>query len=121
MTDHQIPQHEVTAFATDAVILDVREANEFAAGHVPGAVWIPLGELRSRAAEVPAVDGVLPVICRSGVRSQKAAEFLAGLGVATANVVGGTAAWLAAGRPLVSETGELPAVVAPTTQPPAAI
>lgn len=121
MTEQPIPQQEVTAFATDAVILDVREPNEYAAGHVPGAVSIPLGELRARAAEVPEVAGRLPVICRSGVRSQKAAEFLADRGVAVANVVGGTAAWAAAGRPLVSETGERPAVVAPTTQPPATV
>lgn len=118
MTDQQIPQLDVMSFAEDAVMLDVREANEFAAGHVPGAVWIPLGEVRARVAEVPRVDGVLPVVCRSGARSQKVALFLAGEGLHVANVAGGTLAWVAAGRPLVAEGADAPAVVGPSTPPP---
>lgn len=120
MAETQIPQVDVRTVSEDAVILDVREPNEFEAGHAPGAVSIPLGELRARVAEVPDVDGPLLVICRSGVRSQAAAEFLAGRAIEAANVVGGTLAWYDAGKTLVSETGELPAVVAPTTPPPPA-
>lgn len=119
MTEAQIPQLDVSAFDEDALMLDVREANEFAAGHVPGAVWIPLGEVRARLAEVPVTDGVLPIICRSGARSQKVALFLAEQGRAVANVTGGTQAWLAAGRRLVSDTSEEPVVIGPATPPPA--
>lgn len=120
MAETQIPQIDVRTVSEDAVILDVRETNEFEAGHAPGAVSIPLGELRARLAEVPNVDGSLLVVCRSGVRSQAAAEFLADRGVEVANVAGGTLAWHAAGKTLVSETGETPAVVAPSTPPPPA-
>ncbi len=116
-----IPQLDVTDLPEDAVMLDVREANEFAAGHAAGAVWVPLGELRDRVADVPAVDGVLPVICRSGARSQKAAEFLATAGIAAGNVTGGTIAWAGAGRPLLDADGQPGgAVVGPSTRPPAA-
>lgn len=113
-----IPQVEVTELAEDTVFLDVREPNEYAAGHAPGAVSVPLGQVRDRLAEIPAVDGPLAVICRSGARSQKVAEFLASQGVPAINVTGGTTAWAAAGKKLASETGEDPAVVAPSTQPP---
>lgn len=121
MSENAIPQLDVQTLSDDAVLLDVREPNEYAAGHAPGAVSIPLGELRARLAEVPAADGALPVICRSGARSQTAALFLAEQGVAAANVAGGTAAWHNGGKPLVSETGDEPAVVAPTTRPPAQV
>lgn len=117
----EIPQIEVVDLADDVLLLDVREPNEYAAGHAPGAVSIPLGDVRARLAEIPETEGVLHVICRSGARSQKVAEFLAAEGRRVANVAGGTTAWGAAGKPLVSETGAEPAVVPPTTQPPASV
>ncbi|MFT3876101.1 MAG: rhodanese-like domain-containing protein [Propioniciclava sp.] len=120
MAETQIPQVDVRAVNEDAVILDVRQPNEFEAGHAPGAVSIPLGELRARLAEVPSVDGPLPVICKAGARSQMAAEFLAAHGLEVVNIIGGTGAWYEAGKTLVSENGETPAVVPPST-PPAAI
>ena len=52
-------------------ILDVRTPGEFASGHAPGALHIPVGELRSRIAEVPA--GPVLIVCRSGRRAQNAA------------------------------------------------
>ncbi|MEA4944667.1 MAG: rhodanese-like domain-containing protein [Propionicimonas sp.] len=118
MAETQIPQVDVRTVSENAVILDVREPNEFAAGHTPGAVSIPLGELRDRLAEVPSVDGPLHVICKVGGRSQVAAEFLAEHGIEVVNITGGTGAWYEAGKTLVSETGEAPAVVPPTTPPP---
>ncbi|MBK8464070.1 MAG: rhodanese-like domain-containing protein [Nigerium sp.] len=120
MAETQIPQVDVRTVGEDAVILDVREPNEYEAGHAPGAVSIPLGDLRARLAELPDTDGPLLVICRSGVRSQAAAEFLAERGVETANIAGGTIAWYNAGKALVSETGQTPAVVPPSTPPPLA-
>lgn len=115
-----IPQVAVGDLADDAVLVDVRELNEYAAGRAAGAVWVPLGELRARVAEVSDADGPVHVICRSGVRSQKAAEFLAGQGIRAVNVTGGTTAWAEAGKPMASDSGE-PSVVAPTTQPPAGV
>jgi len=121
MTQNQIEQVDITALTDDAVLLDVREPNEYAAGHAPGAVSIPMGEIRGRLADLPHTDGPLPVICRSGARSQKVAEYLATQGIEATNVAGGTTAWAGAGKPLQSETGDEPAVVAPATTPPAQV
>lgn len=115
-----IPQVDVADLADDVVLLDVREPNEYAAGRAPGAVSMPMGVVRTRAAELSDAEGPVHVICRSGGRSQKVAEFLASQGVRAVNVTGGTTAWAEAGRPLVSDEGEA-AVVAPNTPPPAAV
>ena len=55
-------------------ILDVRTPREFAAGHAPGALHIPVDELLDRASEVP--DGPVLIVCRSGRRAKNAAEML---------------------------------------------
>jgi rhodanese-related sulfurtransferase len=81
-------------------ILDVREPWEYAAGHVPGAQLIPLGELEGRVHEVPRDLPVL-AICHSGQRSEAAAAYLLHLGYPdVSNVDGGTAAWINRGYPL---------------------
>ncbi|MBS1697830.1 MAG: rhodanese-like domain-containing protein [Actinobacteria bacterium] len=81
------------------VIIDVREPDEYAGGHVPAAVNIPLGDIRERSAEIHGSDTVY-VICQSGRRSAFACEALESLGIASVNVPGGTAAWIAAGLPV---------------------
>ncbi|MEV6210201.1 rhodanese-like domain-containing protein [Kitasatospora sp. NPDC051914] len=95
-----------------AVLLDVREADEFAAGHAPGAVPFPLGRL--------ATDGALPLaaagrtvlaICRSGNRSQQAVTVLAERGVAAVNVTGGMRARAEAGLPVTTPGGRAGRVV----------
>jgi rhodanese-related sulfurtransferase len=78
-----------------AVLIDVRETDEYVAGHVPGALLVPLGA-------VPDQAGVFTgdptyVICRSGARSMRACEFLAEQGRSVVNVAGGTLAWIEAG------------------------
>lgn len=79
-------------------LLDVREPWEYAAGHVPAAQLIPLGELEARVAEVPRDRPVL-AICQMGSRSLAAAAYLLSLGYAdVANVDGGTAAWIEQGN-----------------------
>ncbi|MFB7618668.1 rhodanese-like domain-containing protein [Kitasatospora sp. NPDC056181] len=92
-----------------AVLLDVRERDEFAAGHAPAAVPLPLGLLA-----VLGLGGELPpgvagrtvlVVCRSGHRSQQAATLLAAQGVDAVNVAGGMRAWAGAGLPVVSAHG----------------
>lgn len=83
------------------VLVDVRTPAEFAGGHVPGAINIPLDEVEARASEIPAQPGDLVyVVCEVGGRSSRAADLLAAKGRTTANVQGGTRAWRAAGYPV---------------------
>lgn len=93
------------AIAEGAVLLDVREDFEWAEGHAPDAVHIPLRQLHARVEEIPAHRPVL-VICRSGRRSAEAAGQLAGpLGAdlgEVANVEGGMIAWERAGFSVVT-------------------
>jgi rhodanese-related sulfurtransferase len=78
-----------------AVVVDVREVNEFELAHVPGARLVPLGTVPD---QVGVFDGSPTyVICRSGARSMQACEFLAAQGITTVNVAGGTLAWIDAG------------------------
>lgn len=85
-----------------AVLFDVRNPDEYVAGHVPGATLIPLHEVPDRSAEFPRSGEVL-VICKSGGRSAQAAEFLRELGVDAINVAGGTMDWIRSGHAV--ETG----------------
>jgi rhodanese-related sulfurtransferase len=93
----------------DAWLLDVREDDEWAAGHAPGATHIPLGELSSRGTEVPR-GGTVYVICRSGARSARAAFALGASGWDAVNVAGGMQDWAAAGRPMTTDSGTDPYV-----------
>lgn len=92
--------------AGEVTILDVREPAEWAAGHIPGAVHIPLGELGERAAELP-TDRPIIAACRSGARSAKATQLLNARKVETTNLEGGTQAWHAAGLPLDPPDGHV--------------
>jgi rhodanese-related sulfurtransferase len=92
-----------------AFLLDVREDDEWTAGHAPGAVHVRLGDLGGRAGELPR-DRELYVICRSGTRSAYAAQALAGAGFSTVNVADGMTGWAVAGRPMISEDGAEPYV-----------
>ena len=83
--------------AAGSYVLDVREDDEFAEGHVPTAHHIPLGQLEARIDEVED-GGRVFVICRSGVRSQKGADILFANGLDAASVAGGTLAWITSGR-----------------------
>lgn len=87
--------------AGEALLLDVREDDEWAAGRAPGAEHVPLGSLQP--AEVPTSRPVL-ALCRSGNRSGEAAQALAAAGVDVRNVTGGMKAWAAAGLPVVTAT-----------------
>lgn len=81
----------------DVVILDVREDWEYAEGHVPGAVWIPLGELPTRLNDIPK-DKTVVAVCRSGNRSSQATSFLRGQGFDNVhNMTGGMNTWQQAG------------------------
>ena len=88
----------------DSVLIDVRELEEWRVGRAPQAVHIPLGELGARLDELPS-DRNLIMVCRSGVRSDRAASALVGLGVPAANLAGGMQAWQAAALPVVADEG----------------
>ncbi|GAA1882018.1 rhodanese-like domain-containing protein [Lapillicoccus jejuensis] len=105
-----IPQTSVTDLPDDAVLLDVREQDEWDAGHAPGAVHIPLGDLPARVGELPQVDGPLAVTCKAGGRSARAVAWLSQQGYDVVNVDGGMGAWSAAGKPMESASGETPRV-----------
>ncbi|THJ65123.1 rhodanese-like domain-containing protein [Arthrobacter echini] len=100
----------VTAVPEGARILDVREDYEWEAGHIDGALHIPLDELPARVEELDP-DETLHVICRTGGRSQRATQWLEGHGYTAINVNGGMGAWLDEGRPMVSESDGEPTVL----------
>ncbi len=86
--------------AAGTPVLDVREPDEYAEGHVPGAPLIPLATVPDRLDEIP-VGGEVLVICKAGGRSRKAAELLREQGVDAVNIAGGTMAWIEAGERVV--------------------
>jgi rhodanese-related sulfurtransferase len=93
----------------DGYLLDVREDDEWTAGHAPGAVHIALGQLGGQAEQVPK-DQPVYVICRAGSRSARATQVLGANGWDVTNVSDGMQGWEAAGRAMVSESGAPPFV-----------
>ena len=90
-------------------VLDVREDDEWRAGHVEGATHIPLRDVPARLAELP--EGQTLVVCKVGARSAQAVAYLQQQGRDAVNLDGGMLDWEAAGRPMVSETGTPPQVL----------
>jgi rhodanese-related sulfurtransferase len=94
----------------DAFLLDVREDDEWTAGHAPGALHVPMMEIPARADDVP-TDRDVVVVCRVGARSAQVVAYLRQNGFdRVTNLDGGMADWEAAGRPMVSEDGGAPRV-----------
>lgn len=82
--------------------LDVREVEEWEAGHIEWATLIPLGELASRSLELPR-DQKIVIVCRSGNRSAQARDLLLGQGFeAVTSMAGGMNEWQAQGLPVVT-------------------
>ncbi|MDF5752991.1 rhodanese-like domain-containing protein [Spongiactinospora sp. TRM90649] len=104
-----VPEIEARAVPGDAYLLDVRENDEWRAGHAPTATHIPLGELQARVAEVPD-DATVYVVCRVGGRSAQATAWLNHIGRQAVNVGGGMQSWAAAGLTMTSESGQPPYV-----------
>jgi rhodanese-related sulfurtransferase len=90
-----IPQH-----AAGVQLVDVRTDEEWAAGHVPGAVHVPLADLKKDHPAMAAFDATKPVyfICAAGGRSAKAADQMSAAGLHAINVAGGTNGWRDAGQ-----------------------
>jgi rhodanese-related sulfurtransferase len=109
----QIPTVEVTGvpdpLPDGLVVLDVREDDEWAYGHIEGARHIPMRELPTRLDQVP--DAQLLVVCKVGARSAHATAYLVQQGRDAVNLAGGMLDWEAAGRPMVSDTAHPPMVV----------
>ena len=82
----------------DVPLIDVREPDEFAAGHVPGAVNLPMSTIGEHLDELP--DGAFDVICQAGGRSARVVQALEARGHDATNVEGGTGEWIAAGYPV---------------------
>ncbi len=93
----QITQEEAKAMmdTQEVIILDVREQDEFDAGHIPGAVLLPVGSIsdETAAAVIPELDSVVLVYCRSGNRSKTASSALAELGYTNVYEFGGINTW----------------------------
>jgi rhodanese-related sulfurtransferase len=91
--------------AAGAFLLDVREDDEWEAGHAPEAAHVAMGLVSERIDEIPA-DRTVVCVCRVGGRSGAVANALAGVGYDVRNVGGGMLAWELAGLPVVSGTGD---------------
>jgi hydroxyacylglutathione hydrolase len=105
-TAEPVEEVEAAALASlpaGALVLDVREPEEFAHRHVLGSVSLPQADLASRLDDVPR-DRLVYVICHSGMRSVRAAQFLKQMGYErVSSVSGGVKAWRSAGRPVVTD------------------
>ena len=104
MNEKGVPTTDINAIPdtipNDLVVLDVREVHEWNAGHIDGALHIPLGELQTRVGELdPSVRTV--VVCHLGGRSARATSWLHAQGHDVVNLAGGMEMWEAAGRPTV--------------------
>ncbi|MGN9791706.1 rhodanese-like domain-containing protein [Streptomyces sp. OZ13] len=103
-----LPSVEAAAVPDDALVLDVRESDEWAAGHVEGALHVPMSDFVARFGQVTEAlaDGRRAfVMCRVGGRSAQVTQYLVQQGLDAVNVDGGMLAWDGAGRPMVTENG----------------
>jgi rhodanese-related sulfurtransferase len=108
MDEAAVPEEQVAGlppeFDGSAVLLDVREDDEWQRGHAPGAQHIPMGEVPARISEIDP-EKPLYVVCHAGGRSLRVAQYLQRNGYEPINVSGGMLAWAGAGRPVVTDSG----------------
>jgi rhodanese-related sulfurtransferase len=103
-----LPSVNVAEVPADGLVLDVRENDEWAAGHVEGSLHVPMSDFVARFGEVTeaVADGRRAhVMCRVGGRSAQVTQYLVQQGVDAVNIDGGMLAWEGAGRPMVTENG----------------
>ncbi|HEY8983422.1 MAG TPA: rhodanese-like domain-containing protein [Streptomyces sp.] len=108
-----MPTVEVADLKDGDFLLDVREDDEWQAGHAAGALHIPMSDFMARYGELTEAapeDAPVNVICRSGGRSAQVTAYLVQQGIDAVNVIGGMQVWEAAGRPVVRPSGD-PGVV----------
>jgi rhodanese-related sulfurtransferase len=95
---------ELDAQRAQLHVIDIRELDEWTAGHIEGTEHIPMGELLRTPDRLP-TDQPLALVCRSGTRSGHAAQQLAARGFEVTDLQGGLIAWARAGLPLASGAG----------------
>ncbi|MFE2548678.1 rhodanese-like domain-containing protein [Streptomyces sp. NPDC059355] len=103
-----LPSVDAAAVPSEGFVLDVREDDEWAAGHVEGALHIPMSDFVARFGEVTVAveDGRrVHVMCRVGGRSAQVTQYLVRQGIDAVNIDGGMQAWDGAGRPMVTDNG----------------
>ncbi len=108
MTDVQ--SVAVSDLPADVPMLDVRELDEWSAGHAPSARHVPMSELPGRMSDLPP-DEPLYVVCRSGGRSARVVAYLAQQGYPAVNIDGGMQDWAATGRAVVTDDGSAPRII----------
>ncbi len=104
-----VPTVGVDALSDSDFLVDVREDDEWQAGHAEKALHIPISEFIARYGELTEAapqDARVNVICRSGGRSAQVTMYLVQQGIDAVNVDGGMEAWAAAGRPVVDDKGQ---------------
>jgi rhodanese-related sulfurtransferase len=101
-----MPEIDLDAFAQahadGGQVVDVREPDEYEAGHVPGARLIPMGQLTGRLGDIDKSRPVY-VVCQAGGRSAAMTDVLTQNGFDAYSLTGGTGAWVGAGRPVEAE------------------
>jgi rhodanese-related sulfurtransferase len=102
---HLAPAEAMERVDSGAMLLDVRNPDEWEAGHAENSTWIPMNQIVDRQGELP-TDRAIVVICKSGGRSSRVAQALVNAGYDAANVAGGAEAWQAAGLAIVTSDGQ---------------
>ncbi|PZS26105.1 MAG: sulfurtransferase [Pseudonocardiales bacterium] len=113
MNPFQVPTVSVDDVPADAVLLDCREDDEWAAGHIAGAVHVPMNELPARLAAGATeltLERRIVVVCKVGSRSAHVAGWLNRNGYDALNLDGGMLAWATATRSMVTDDGRPPYV-----------
>ena len=98
------PAEAADLVTAGAVVIDVREPDEWSAGHVPESVLIPMSQVEARVAEI-APERVALIVCRSGGRSNAVAQLLSARGIDAVNLAGGMHSWEREGLPVVTDSG----------------
>ena len=110
----RVPTVDVSSLPADAVLLDVREDDEWSAGHISGAMHVPMMSLPQRLQYEPGAltpENEIVVVCKMGGRSAQVTAWLRQQGYDAVNLAGGMLAWAAAGRPMESSAGCTPVVL----------
>ncbi|MGI8762101.1 MAG: rhodanese-like domain-containing protein [Jatrophihabitantaceae bacterium] len=114
MNPQQIPTITLDDLPQDATVLDVREPHEWQAGHIDGALHVPMNSVPAAVTNQPELipaERRVYVVCGMGGRSGQVTAWLVQRGYDAVNLAGGMHAWESAGRPMRSENGQPPVVV----------
>lgn len=113
MNPFHVPTVTVDELPAAAVLLDCREHGEWAAGHVDGALHIPMNEIPARLTDGSSefsTQRQIVVVCKVGSRSAHVANWLNHNGYDAVNLDGGMLAWAMSGRPMITDDGSTPYV-----------